>query len=165
MVRALLPGWLRAPVEVRVSFDGRPYTLGERIHVGVELSPRRDVDVAEVRVDLVCEETWAETWVRHDSMGRAGGVVTRGPELQGPPVPKRVVKKFKASFVHSTAPFMKDVTLRPDSAVRRSVALEVDTEIPPHAQGGTLAWTLVTTLETARGRRVKDTQPVMVAIS
>ena len=69
MVRALLPGWLRAPVEVRVSFDGRPYTLGERIHVGVELSPRRDVDVAEVRVDLVCEETWAETWVKTSRPG------------------------------------------------------------------------------------------------
>ena len=153
------------PLDLDLNFEKRDYSLGDTLDLTVDLRSRADTGVRGGRVDLVCEETWAETWVRHDSMGRAGGVVTRGPELQGPPVPKRVVKKFKASFVHSTAPFMKDVTLRPDSAVRRSVALEVDTEIPPHAQGGTLAWTLVTTLETARGRRVKDTQPVMVAIS
>jgi len=165
MVGALLPGWLRAPVEVRVSFDGRTYKLGETIKAGIELSPRRDLDVAEGRIDLVCEETWAETWVKHEPMGRAGGVVSRGPELRGPPVPKRVVKKFKVSFVHSTAPFMKDATLRRDSAVRQSVELEVDTEAPPHAQGGTLSWTLVAILETAKGRSVKDTRQISVAIS
>ena len=165
MVTALLPGWLRPPVKVQASFDDRQYKLGDRISVGVELSPRRDAAVVEGRVDLVCEQTWAETWVKQEPMGRVGGVVKRGAELQGPPVPKRVVKKFNSSFVHSTAPFMKDATLRPDSPVRHSVELDIDTEAPPHAQGGTLAWRLVTILETAKGRTVKDTQQVTVVVS
>ena len=43
------------PLGINIAFEQRPYKLGETIHVTVELVPRRDIRVREVRVDLVCE--------------------------------------------------------------------------------------------------------------
>ncbi len=46
------------PLEVKVSFEDRGYGLGETINLTVELSPRRDMEVREGHVDLLCEEHW-----------------------------------------------------------------------------------------------------------
>ena len=164
MIKSLLPRWLRGPIWITVVFEDRPYELGERISIDVELSSRKEIGVAEGRVSLVCEESWADTWVKHESMGRFGGMVKRGGEMQGPPVPQRVVKKFIESFDHSEASFAKGITVRPNTPERHGVSLEIDAEAPPHAGGGTLAWTLVTTVETSGGRRVTDTRAVTVTV-
>jgi len=44
------------PLNVKVSFEDRPYKLGETISLTMELSPKRDMEIREGRVDLVCEE-------------------------------------------------------------------------------------------------------------
>ena len=36
---------------------GSPYKLGETINLTMELGPKRDMQVREGRVDLVCEES------------------------------------------------------------------------------------------------------------
>ena len=46
---------IRPMQETKVDFENRPYKLGETIHIRVELNPRRDLDVREVRVELICE--------------------------------------------------------------------------------------------------------------
>ena len=43
------------PLGVEVNFEDRPYKLGETVHLTLELSPRRDIEVREGRVDLVCD--------------------------------------------------------------------------------------------------------------
>ena len=164
MLKSLLPSWLRGPLKIEVDFDDHPYRLEETINLTVELSSRKDVEVSDGRVDLVCEEKWGETWVKQEKMGRAAGMLGRGPEIPGPPAPKREVKEFKESFVHSTAVFAKGTRVRPDAPVRHSVRLDIDVERPPHAQGVTLSWTLVTTVATIGGHKVTGTREVTVAI-
>ena len=164
MLRSLLPGWLRGPLDVGVSFDDRPYKLGERIDLGIELTSRKDVEVAEGRVELVCEERWAETWVRPDPMGRTPGMLRRGREIPGPQAPKREVKEYRNTFVHSAATFGGDFVVRRDLSVKHRVRLDVDTVWPPHAKGGTLAWTLVATVVTPDGREVTGARKVTVAV-
>ena len=46
------------PVDVEVSFDNRTYHLGDNIDLTIELTPRRDCQVREARVDLIVKETW-----------------------------------------------------------------------------------------------------------
>ena len=47
---------------MKVSFEGRRYKLGEAINLTMELSPKRDMEVSEGRVDSVCEEHWTESF-------------------------------------------------------------------------------------------------------
>ena len=164
MLKALLPGWLRGPLEIELSLDDRPYTLGETANVTVELTSRKDVEVSEGRVELVCHETWAETWMKQETMGRSPGMIRRGAELPGPITQRREVKEFNKSFVHSTATFGEAIRVRPDTPARLNVRLDIGVERPPHAQGGTLAWSLVTTVETSGGRTVTDSREVTVSI-
>ena len=164
MLRSLLPGWFRGPLTIDVSLEERTYELGETMRVTVELSSRKDVDVVEGRVDLMCEEKWAETYIKPEPMGRSAGMIRRGPELPGPPVPTREVKEFKKSFAQSTVKLPIDTRVRPGYPARHDVRLEIDVERPPHAGGGTLSWTLVTTIETSEGRTVTDSHEVTIAV-
>ena len=43
------------PLGVNLDFGDQSYMLGGTIDISVELNPRRDVEVREGRVDLVCE--------------------------------------------------------------------------------------------------------------
>jgi hypothetical protein len=165
MLKSLLPGWFRGPLRIDVSLEERAYKLGETMRLTVELSSKKDVEVIEGRVDLMCEEEWAETYIKPDPMGRAAGMIRRGQELPGPAVPTREVKVHKKSFAHSTAELPTDLHVRPEFPSRHDLRLEIDVERPPHAGGGTLSWTVVTTVETSEGRTVTDTHEVTIVIT
>jgi hypothetical protein len=164
MLKSLLPGWFRGPLTIDVSLEDRSYELGETIRISVELSSIKDVEVAGGRVDLMCEEKWAETYVKPESMGRSAGMIRRGQELPGPSVPVREVKEFKKTFAQSTAEISKGLRVHPETPSRFDLRLDIDIERPPHAGGGTLTWSLVTTIETAQGRTVTDSREVTVVI-
>ena len=48
------------PLDLEILFRERTYRLGEPIDLTVELSPRRDCDVREGRIDLMVEEQWTD---------------------------------------------------------------------------------------------------------
>ena len=48
------------PLGIEVRFEEHPYRLGETINPALGLNPRREIEVREARVDLVCEEEWTE---------------------------------------------------------------------------------------------------------
>ena len=152
----LLPGLFKGPLRLEISPDQGPHTLGDELSVTVELRSKRDVVVEEGRVDLVCNERWAETWIKPEPMGRSAGMLKRGKELAGPTAPKREVKEFKDSFVHSTVKFTEGLKVRPDTVERITVRLQIAKDWPPHAKGGTLTWSLVVVARTPRGREVKE---------
>jgi hypothetical protein len=164
MLKSLLPGWFRGPLTIAISLEERSYELGDTMRVTVELSSTKVVEVAGGRVDLMCEEKWAETYIKPESMGRSAGMIRRGQELPGPSVPVREVKEFKKAFAQSTAEISKGLQVHPETPTRLDLRLDIDTERPPHAGGGTLSWSLETTIETAKGRTVTDTQEVTVVI-
>jgi hypothetical protein len=141
-----------------------PHTLGDELSVVVEVRSKRDAVVEQGRVDLVCEERWAETWIKPEPMGRSAGMIGRGTQLAGPTAPKREVKEFTDSFVHSTAVFGEGLRVRPDTVERLNIRLEIAKDWPPHAKGGTLLWSLVVVARTPRGRKVEEVCEIEIVI-
>lgn len=164
MLGFLLPGLFRGPLRLQFSLDEGPYTLGGELSVVVEVRSKRDAVVEEGRVDLVCDERWAETWIKHEPMGRSAGMIGRGTQLAGPTAPKREVKEFTDSFVHSTAVFGEGLRIRADTVQRLNVRLRISKDWPPHAKGGTLSWSLVVIARTPRGREVKEVREIEIVI-
>ena len=162
MLHRLLTAWFRGPLGLSVGLEERTYKLGETIRLAVELRPRVSLAVKEGRVDLVCEERWAETYYRREPMGASPGIITRGKPLTSETVPKREVKEFKESFVHSSAVFVEDTQLEAGDSAAYDVSLEISEERPPHALEGKLRWSLVTKVEASDGRAVAKSSRLMV---
>ncbi len=140
------------PLNVKVSVEDRSYRLGETINLTVELSPRRDMEVREARVDLVCEESWTDAhtvMVQRAVGGGRGGMVTSLPS-----VPKQVREHHRRSYVHSSVGFLDNAQLRSGVVARYTPGLDIDTEPPPHADKATLSWRLKTTVDVAGARDI-----------
>lgn len=164
MLGFLLPGLFRGPLRLQFSLGEGPHTLGDELSVVVEVRSKRDAVVEQGRVDLVCEERWAETWIKPEPMGRSAGMIGRGTQLAGPTAPKREVKEFTDSFVHSTAVFGEGLRVRPDTVERLNIRFEIAKDWPPHAKGGTLLWSLVVVARTPRGRKVEEVCEIEIVI-
>ena len=48
------------PLGIEVNFEDRPYKLGETVSLTLELSPRRDIEVRQGRVELVCDMRYTD---------------------------------------------------------------------------------------------------------
>ena len=165
MLQRLVPDWIVSPVLISMTFDDGPHKLGEPFHLGLELRPRRDVELAQGRVDLLCEERYVETYAWSEVPPPTAGLLSRSSKsVPVDKVPRQKVMEFVNPFVHSTVVFLDGVRLQGGSTARYEVTLDVQREIPPHAGGGTLAWTLAATVRTARGREVTRTQEAVIAL-
>ena len=140
------------PLGVNFSFEDRVYRLGETINLAVELSPRRDMEVREGRVDLVCEEQWSDV-----------GTVRQGG-ARGMMVQKQVVEHRRESYLHSRVVFLQEAQLRSGATARHNARLEIGTEPPPHVEKATsISWRLVTTVDVAGARDIKARRSVKIA--
>ena len=155
------------PLDVKLLFDDRPYSLGEKIDVMVELSARGDVEVREARVDLMWEERYVESYTVMASdlaniktQARAGGGVYIPPPL----IPKRVNKDVRETYVHSSVVFLTDTWLRAGATDRYNARVEIEPESPTHASIATIRWSLVMVVDVARARDIKKRQKVRVTL-
>ena len=157
------------PLDVDLVFEDRPYKLGEAIKLGVDLQLNRDVEIREARVDLVCEESYAETFTvmvmdRRATMG--------GTRHMPPRIPKQVTKEHKETYIHSSVVFLEDARLHSGTSRRFNATLEIQPEPPAHAAavlgsatgviGATVKWTLVAAIDVAGARDIKKRQKVTV---
>jgi hypothetical protein len=79
---------------VNVRFEDRIYKLGDTIDLALELSPRRDIEIREGSVELVCEENWTEvTTVLVRPKATTLGPPGTGRVVFAPPQSKQVSKK------------------------------------------------------------------------
>ena len=151
------------PLGVKITFEDRPYKLGETVNVSVELEPRREQEVREGRIDLVCEEHWTDVHtvrvpVNRPRVGSAIGGVPE-PTIM---VPKRVTETHREAFVHSSVIFLKDGRLQPGRASRHNATLLILPNPTPHADKATLSWRLVTTIDVAGARDIKARRLIQV---
>ena len=154
------------PLGVKVSFEDRVYKLGETIDLTVELSPKRDMEVREGRVDLVCEEHWTEfstvmVPVSRASRGEAASA-SGGRVLPEARIPKQVHEEHRESYVHSSVVFLEDTRLASGRTGSHNARLEIQPEPPPHALDGKVRWRLVTTTDVAGARDIKARRLVKV---
>ena len=149
------------PLELSVEFEARTYNLGDTIDVFVELQPSANVSVRSGRLDLVCEERYiqrGESFVP-DFLGgyHDGNTVVQSGQTS------HVAQERKETFVHSSVRFMEETRLTGGATESRRVRLVVSNTTPPHFEEAQalerdassswgFSWTLVATVDVARGR-------------
>ena len=159
------------PLDVNLAFEDRLYKLGETIDLYLDLTARRELEVREGRVDLVCEERWAERFTVMAKvvtpLGTGGGVMSGGGSVRviTQTVPRQVYKEHKETYVHSSVVFLQDIRLDPAGTGRYDARLEIQPEPPPHADGANLRWSLVATIDVAGARDIKTRRKVKVTLA
>ncbi len=154
------------PLNLNVTFEDRPYKLGETVNLVVELDARGDAEVREGRVDLVCEERYTEVYVRqfpatHGLAGRG----SMGPSVRIPGYSKQVTERHRDTYVHSSVTFLKDTRLQSGTPAVFNVKLEIQLDPPPHATKGTVKWELVTSVDVAKARDVTKKHAIKVGLT
>ena len=147
------------PLGVRVSFEDRAYKLGEMINLTVEVSPRRDIEVREGRVELIREEVWREVVTALTPAKRGYAPVMSG---HPPSVLQRRTKTTREALVHSSVVFLENTQLASGTTRSYDARLEIEKEPPPHAGEGKVSWRLVTTTDVAGARDIKARRLVKV---
>lgn len=145
------------PLDMRLTFDNRPYALGDTIHVLVELTPRRDTAVREARLDLVCEEDFILSYTVM-SPGRPSMTSHRNPGevfISPPLLRRRVKKEEKDTFVHSSVPILDSATLQRDAAVQIEADLQISAQTPPRVSVAKIEWRLEGFVDVAMARDVR----------
>ena len=145
------------PLDMSLTFDNRPYSLGDAIHVLVELTPRRDVSIREARLDLVCEEDFILSYTVM-SPGRPSMTSHRNPGevFVNPPLLRRRVKKEeKDTFVHSSVPLLGNGVLRRDAAVQVEADLDINSQAPPRVSVASIEWRLEGVVNVVMARDVR----------
>ena len=152
--------WLQAmgfrPLDVRLVLKDRPYRLGEAISLTVEVQAKREVEVREGRMDLVCEEVYPEVYALKVPAYRRrvlGSSIIDTP-LPAPMISEQVTEARVMRYVHSSGVFLTNERLRSGVSKRYSMTLEIQPERPPHADIARLTWELVATLDVGQGGQV-----------
>ncbi len=147
------------PMGIIFAFERRPYQLGETINLTVELVPRRDIEVREARVDLVCEKRYTE--VATVLVPPLPSQRTRLPTGTSAGVHKRVSQTYREAYVQASAMFLRDERLPWDRTSTYNVSLEINPERPTR-QSGRTRWWLVTTVDVIGARNVTARRLVKV---
>ena len=148
------------PLEVTFEIDNRSYKLGNSIPITINLTAARPIDIRAGRVDLVCEEVYAETFTVtgptiYQSSGRSA------PRAQ---VPRTVTKRHKETYVHSDVVFLTDTHLKVGESEVYRTHLDIQEDLPPHSGSATLKWVLVVVIDIVRARDVRKQKTVKVTI-
>jgi len=155
---------LFSPLSIRVALEERPYKLGEVIDIRLELKPRGKVEVREGRIDLVCEENYIETTfeMMPDLTGGSHGTTIGNPSVPLGQVPKRITKKHRNKFVHSSVVFLTNTHLSAGLAGDHSARLLIRPEAPAPASDGKVKWTLEITADLAGSVDISQKRPITV---
>ncbi len=79
-------------------------------------------------------------------------------------VPKRITKKHRNRFVHSSVVFLTNTHLSAGLAGDHSARLLIRPEAPAHASDGKVKWTLEITADLAGSRDITQKKPITVTI-
>ena len=153
------------PIDIRVSFEGKSYQLGDEVSVDLEMSPRREVLIREERIDLVCRMTFSE-------LGRPVPTRTHSPSVV-PNVasgyrtaPSEEPVEASETDIYRGSPFLLGRRLRSDSRFTERVVVSVPAELPEKAGGSSsrtaakLDWTLIASVDVSRARDVTVSVPI-----
>jgi hypothetical protein len=165
------------PLELVFEFEDREYELGDTTSVRVTLMPNADVRVRQVRVDLICEETYArgESGIAMGA-GGAQGIQGGNSHVSTDYVPGSTwASQRTESYVHSSVVIVEDVSLRGGISVTHNARLHIDQALPKHFDEAaelqrdansswTFKWRLVASVNVVRGRNPKRQRKVRVKL-
>ena len=153
------------PLAVRMSFDDRPYSLGQEINLVVEVASRGDAEVREGRVDLWCDQRYTDVFTVMVPTSRpvppTRGVYTHLPTLR---VPKRVAEERKATYLVASAPFLENSQVASGTVAEYPVRIEIPSEPPPRSDRAQLRWRVSVTLDVAYALDAKTQYDLQVVL-
>ena len=156
------------PIDVEVSFEERTYHLGDNIDLTIELTPRRDCQVREARVDLVVDESWSEHQT-HTVEQLISGTGSTGP--------RRVVTHHEGfidhdeTSVHSTIMFLRDRSLISGRTTSFQPRLRIEGKAPrlakpsPQQTKVKMTWWLQTKIDVQGARDVKPRTKIEISVA
>jgi len=153
------------PLDLAISFRGRTYRLGEPIDLTVELTPRRDCEVREGRIDLMVEERWTErSTVSYQKpvvqTGLRGGAQVVGTTTET----REIVREHKEKYAHSSAVFLEAARLDAGKSSRYRVRLQIQPEPPARANEAKVRWWLQTVIDVAGARDIRARTKIDMAV-
>ena len=153
------------PLDLEISFRERTYRLGEPIDLTVELSPRRDCDVREGRIDLMVEEQWTE----HSTVSYEKPVVQTG--LRGEvrvigttTETRQIVREHKEQYAHSSEALLEATRLKGGRSKAYRVRLQIQGEPPARASQAKVRWWLQTVIDVAGARDVRARKKIDISV-
>lgn len=152
-------------LQMRLVTEDVSFVLGRTVDVVVEVEARRDVEVQEARVDLICEQEWTEIYTvmvpPPDAFGHRDTPVHTQQGFT-PRVPQQVTEERKETYVFGGSVFLTDERLYGGEGNRYSVKLALDAERPPQIENATLRWTLTAKIDVPRSPDVTVEQDATV---
>ena len=156
------------PLDVVVSFPERNYRLGDTIDLTIAITPHRDCDIREGRVDLMLEERWTETVTRTiekpidigGGRGMSGSFSQVGTETET----EQSEKKLKEKTAHSSVVFLEGARVISGRGERYRVTLEVRPDRPAHIGVAKTRWWLQTVIDVAGARDIKPRSKIAIAV-
>ena len=157
------------PMDVAISFRERAYRMGESIDLTIELTPHRDCQVREGRVDLMVEERWTERTtlttekpVYASSGGPRGSASVK--QIGTTTEIKQVVVNNKETSAHSSIVLLESVRFASGTPVLYNVRLEIQPEPPSHTVDIKLKWWLQAVVDVVGARDIKSRSKVSIAV-
>ena len=153
------------PLDLAISFRQQTYRLGEPIDLTVELTPRRDCDVREARIDLMVEEQWTErSTVSFEKpvvqTGLRGEVRVIGTTTET----REIVRENKEKYAHSSAAFLEATRLDAGRSMLYRVKLQIQSEPPARANDAKVRWWLQTVIDVAGARDIRARSKVDILV-
>ncbi|MCH8207215.1 MAG: hypothetical protein IH956_09470 [Chloroflexi bacterium] len=153
------------PLDVAISFRERTYRLGEPIDLTVDLTPHRDCDVREGRIDLMVEEQWTErSTVSYEKpivqTGMRGEVRVIGSTTET----RQIVREHKEKYAHSSTAFLEATRLDAGRSEVYRVLLQIQPDPPAHANEAKARWWLQTVIDVAGARDIRARTKVDIAV-
>ncbi len=156
------------PVDMNLEFESRAYALGETIDAVVEIRPNANIQVRSGRLELVCEEHYTQRGESFVPDFYATDRVISGQT-------RHVAQERKEQLVHSSVRFMEETSLTGGNSASRRASLVVGSALPPHFEDSlalerdassawTFKWTLVATVDVARGRDAQVEREVTISL-
>ena len=159
------------PLDLGLDFNDRSYRLGETIDVRVEITAKGRIAIREAGVELLCDQTFAETYTI-SGPGRYSNTAGTAPR---PDISSRVGDERLESYVHSRTAFLSDLTLESGESRSLDVRLPIDPSPPRRlddaraldddaARSWSFGWRLVVSVDVAGGRDAKLERDVKVRV-
>ena len=133
----------------------------------MEMEARLDVEVREVRVDLVCEVNWMEMKTVSVPIGQqsdSGAPPGLAGINMGIVIPKMVYEDHRDAYVRDSVILLQDTRLQTGMTRTFQGKLQIKPDPPDNAEKGTASWGLVAAIDVALARDVKTIQQVEVIL-
>ena len=149
-------------MSIKLELKEKSFHLGDEIEFDICLTPHRNLNLKQVRIDLECEERYVESYTRQTQIRYKTGILKRTEAELIDTITEHPSREFKEVFVHSTTALLRNQELVTRQIVAAHSKITIDTNHPPHSTTGSLNWTIVAIAELPHEHIRSNTQNIEI---